>query len=93
MAQDQKSQFDQDILNKKLFRLEYLFFLPTFPVLQVNHWKALISAVMKIKIKSGKSSQEKMWGHAKKLTAGICSQILRLAVLIIEGANIFLIYK
>ena len=36
MAQDQKSQFDQDLLNKKLFKLEYLFFMATFLTLSLH---------------------------------------------------------
>ena len=64
MAQDQKSQFDQDFLNKKLFRVDYLAF---FPTLQVDFWKDLISAVMKIQRKCEKSSQEKKILHSKHL--------------------------
>ena len=67
MAQDQKLQFDQDLLNKKLFRLEYLFFLSTFPTLQAHLYKVLISAVMKMQRKCEKSSQEKKIFQFKQL--------------------------
>ena len=59
VAQVQKSQFDQGLLNKKLFRLEYLFFLATFPTLQVYSEKVLISTIMKMQRKGEKSCQEK----------------------------------
>ena len=67
MAQDQKSQFDQDLLNKKLFKLEYLFFMATFLTLSLQFHNSTNENFLKMQRKCEKSSQEKKIFQSKQL--------------------------